>query len=155
MLRGLVNKELRQMGMDCNTYTMAQESQALITAKEKYLAMQMLDGANKDRFGKLKEDIDLDYGKGRDIYPTIRNVVLQLLNSKNNTMLNKLPQYCLPKLIQAMEGKLLSRYIPHKGSCGSNLAVEGCTTWTSQRMTTWVYHAHRWYPQYATILKAS
>jgi hypothetical protein len=87
MSRGLVNEELKRMGTDRDGCTVAQRTQALAVAKEKYLAMLMLDGANKMRFGEMKEDMDLDYAKGQDTYPTTRNGVLRLLNSKNNTVI--------------------------------------------------------------------
>jgi hypothetical protein len=86
MSRGLVNKELRRMGTDRDGCTAEQRAQALAVVKEKYLAMLMLDGANMTRFREMKEDMDLDYAKGQDTYPTTRNGVLRLLNSKNNTV---------------------------------------------------------------------
>jgi hypothetical protein len=91
MSRGLTDEELRRMGTDRDNCTPAQRSEALTTAKEKYLAMLMLDGANKERFERMKEDMDLDYAKGQDTYPTTRNGVLRLLNSKNNTVVKKDP----------------------------------------------------------------
>ena len=57
MSRGLVDEELRLMGMDRESCTSTQKSEALATAKEKYLAMLMFNGANKDRFEKMKEDM--------------------------------------------------------------------------------------------------
>jgi len=77
------------MGTDHESCTAAQKSEVLTVAREKYLAMLMLDGANKERFKKMKEDMDLDYAKGQDTYPTTRNAVLRLLNSKNNTVTKK------------------------------------------------------------------
>jgi hypothetical protein len=42
--------------------------------------MLMFDGANKKRFETMKEDMDLDYAKGQDTYPTTQYAVLRLLN---------------------------------------------------------------------------
>lgn len=70
------------MGTSWETCTAEQKTKALTTAREKYLAMLMFDGANKERFGMMKDDMDLDYAKGQDTYPTIRYAVLRLLISK-------------------------------------------------------------------------
>eukprot|EP00804_Cyclotella_cryptica_P023700 CCRYP_019316-RA/>CCRYP_019316-RA protein AED:0.38 eAED:0.25 QI:0/0/0/1/0/0/2/0/908 len=94
MSRGLVDEELRLMGTNRASCSVAQKEEAFSTAREKYLAMLMLDGANKERFGALKEDMDLDYAKGQDTYPMTQNAVLRLLNSKNNTVVKRTP---LPK----------------------------------------------------------
>ncbi len=44
----------------------------------------MLDGANGARYSDLKTELDNDYAKGVDTYPTDRNGVLRLLNSRKN-----------------------------------------------------------------------
>jgi hypothetical protein len=62
------------------------KQQARMTAKEKYLAMLMLDGANAKRFSSLKANLDNDFAKGIDTYPANRNAVLRLLTSWNDTV---------------------------------------------------------------------
>jgi len=59
MSRLLVNEELCLMGTNHEECTTAQKTEALATAREKYLAMLMLD---------MKEDMDLDYAKGQRIH---------------------------------------------------------------------------------------
>ena len=71
------------MGTDQENCTGTQKS------AEKYLTMLMFDGANKEHFENMKEDMDLDFAKGQDTYPTTRNAVLRLLNSKNNMVVKK------------------------------------------------------------------
>lgn len=89
MSKGLVDEELRLMGMDQSSCTEAQKTEAITTVIEKYFTMLMFNGSNKERSQEMKEDMDLDYAKGQDTYPTTRNGVLRLLNSKNKTMTKK------------------------------------------------------------------
>lgn len=53
------------MGTVRETFTSVQKSKALSLAREKYLAMLMLDGANKEHSAKLKVGMDLDVQKAR------------------------------------------------------------------------------------------
>lgn len=77
------------MGTDRDSCTSVQKVEALDMAREKYLTMLMFDGLNKERCEKMKEEMDLDFAKRQDTYPTTRNAVLRLLNSKNNMVVTK------------------------------------------------------------------
>jgi hypothetical protein len=79
--KGLIKSELT---VPMANATAAMKQQARTTAKEKYLAMLMLDGANAKRFSSLKANLDNDFAKGVDTYPTNRNAVLRLLTSWND-----------------------------------------------------------------------
>lgn len=68
--RALVGAELTKMGTDRDNATTAQKSKAVELAQEAYLSMLMLDGANYYKFKTLREEIDNDYAKGTDTYPT-------------------------------------------------------------------------------------
>ena len=57
--------------------------------------MLMLDGAH-DSFKKLKLELDSDYAKGSDTYPTDRNAVLRLLNQRQPSR----PSAWVPKHLQ-------------------------------------------------------
>ena len=78
----IVNLELAKMGTDRDNATTSQKTKALELAQESYLTMLMLDGANYYKFKDLREELDNDFAKGTDTYPTNRNAVLQLLNSR-------------------------------------------------------------------------
>jgi len=79
--RALVTAELTKMGVSRDDATSEQKSKAMELAQEAYLSMLMLDGANYYKFKALREELDNDYAKGTDTYPTNRNAVLRLLNS--------------------------------------------------------------------------
>ena len=76
--------ELNKMRVNKANATDQQKRQALETAKESYLAMLMLDGAHES-YRPLKEELDGDYAKGSDTYPTDRNAVLRLLNQRKSS----------------------------------------------------------------------
>eukprot|EP00804_Cyclotella_cryptica_P007796 CCRYP_001377-RA/>CCRYP_001377-RA protein AED:0.71 eAED:0.39 QI:0/0/0/0.66/0/0/3/0/576 len=80
--RALVSAELVKMGTYQENATTAQKSKAMELAQESYLSMLMLDGANYCKFKTLWEELDNDYAKGRDTYPTNQNAVLWLLNGR-------------------------------------------------------------------------
>lgn len=80
--RALVGAELVKMGTTRDSATPSQTNEAMELAQERYLSMLMLDGANYYKFKGLREELDNDYAKGTDTYPTNRNAVLRLLNSR-------------------------------------------------------------------------
>ena len=57
--------------------------------------MLMQDGVNMTRFNGLKEELDNDYSKKNDTYPTNCNTVLQLLNSRKGCgPIKQVPKSC-------------------------------------------------------------
>ena len=89
--KALVSSELSKMGTDRDSATPAQKAKAMELAQESYLSMLMLDGANYYKFKDLREELDNDYAKGNDTYPTNRNAVLRLLNSRKMSTSARLP----------------------------------------------------------------
>jgi hypothetical protein len=87
--KALVNSELVKMETDRENATNDQKAKALGLAQESYLAMMMLNGANYFRFSELREELDNDFAKGHDTYPSNRNAVLRLLNSRKNSSIGK------------------------------------------------------------------
>ena len=80
----LTDAELRKLGTTRENATDEQLATANASAKEAYLAMLMLDGAHES-FRALKEELDGDYAKGTNTYPSDRNAVLRLLNQRSKT----------------------------------------------------------------------
>ena len=79
--KALVNSELVGLGTDQDNATTEQKAKALELVQKLYLSMLMLDGMNYHEFRDLREELDNDFAKGSDTYPTNRNVILHLLNS--------------------------------------------------------------------------
>ena len=80
----LTESELTKLGTTRANATNAQMASANASAREAYLAMLMLDGAHESYRG-LKEELDGDFAKGTNSYPTDRNAVLRLLNQREGT----------------------------------------------------------------------
>ena len=94
----LTDAELVKMGVTRANATNAQITQAAAAAREAYLAMLMLDGAHES-YRNLKEELDGDYAKGSDTYPTDRNAVLRLLNQRQA---NRQTQVWTPRNLQRL-----------------------------------------------------
>lgn len=73
-------------GNDLGGMHIDQQGEAISFAWEKYLAMLMLDGSNREWFAKMKAGVDLDYAKGKNMHPSM----LRLLHSKNTTAMRKM-----------------------------------------------------------------
>jgi hypothetical protein len=54
---------------------------AKAAAREDFLAMMFLSGANNSKFWKLREDLANDYVKGRDNYPSTVDAALRMMNT--------------------------------------------------------------------------
>jgi hypothetical protein len=79
---GLIRLKLEGMtGVDPDNPTPAELDDAKAAAREDFLAMMLLSGANNNRFWKLREDLANDYTKGRDNYPSTVDGMLRLLNN--------------------------------------------------------------------------
>ena len=67
---------LIENGQTYETATKGEQKNALRIAKKRYLAMLMLDRANRCQCMSLKNDFDNNFAKGDDNYSTKRNGVL-------------------------------------------------------------------------------
>jgi hypothetical protein len=85
---GLVKAELEAMGVtstDFAAVSAAQKLEATQVAKDKYLAMAFLSGADERRCGKLLLDLQNDYTKGVNNYPvSVTSAFNLLVHYKNN-----------------------------------------------------------------------
>eukprot|EP00804_Cyclotella_cryptica_P016582 CCRYP_020530-RA/>CCRYP_020530-RA protein AED:0.64 eAED:0.30 QI:0/-1/0/1/-1/1/1/0/420 len=99
--KALVTAELVKMGTTRESATTSQKHKAMELAQEAYLSMMMLDGANYFKFRELREELDNDYAKGTDTYPTNRNAVLRLLNSR------KTPSYPRQANVRQSDGAMV------------------------------------------------
>ena len=80
--KGLVDIKMEKMNTDHPCVTNDQKRKAVDLAREAYLTMVMLDGANMTRFNGLRGELYNDDANGTDTYPTNQNSVLPLINSR-------------------------------------------------------------------------
>ena len=80
--RGMAEHMLKQLDVPKTlaTATAAEVTAAKKDGREQLLAMALLTGANKDRFGGLLTDCFNDYLQGSDKYPTTRSEAYSLMN---------------------------------------------------------------------------
>jgi hypothetical protein len=67
--------------VDVDNPTPDELERAKTAAKEDYLAMMFLSGADKTKFWKLWDELSNDYAKGTDNYPSTLDGMLRLLNN--------------------------------------------------------------------------
>jgi hypothetical protein len=65
---------------DATAPTYQEKALAITAVREEYLAALMLSGANHDRFNKLRNNLQNQYGYGEDRYPKTTEACLSLLN---------------------------------------------------------------------------
>jgi hypothetical protein len=81
----IVNKVIRQAGQDPGKRSDQESAEAESYARERYLACAFIAGADRQRYGKLIEDLENDHTQKQDRYP--KNLVDAyglLLNWKQN-----------------------------------------------------------------------
>ena len=72
-------------GIDLKIITNAQRDALSKTAKEKYLAMSFMLGADRTRYGRLIENMENAFLQGQDTYPkTINNAYNLIANWKQD-----------------------------------------------------------------------
>ena len=76
---GLVEKALASQGLTMETATVEQLENSRDYAKQAYLACAFLLGADRNRYGKLIEDLENDFIQGQDRYPKTVNTAYNLL----------------------------------------------------------------------------
>jgi hypothetical protein len=82
---GLVQKVLQDRGKSSNTATADETREAQNAAQQQYLAVAFLLGSDRNRYGKLLEDLENDYTQGQDNYPkTVTAAYSLLTNWKQN-----------------------------------------------------------------------
>jgi hypothetical protein len=82
---GLVQKVLEDKGLSAKAPTQDQIWEAQTTAQEVYLAAAFILGSDRNRYGKLLDDLDNDYTQGQDNFPkTVTAAYSQLTNWKQN-----------------------------------------------------------------------
>ena len=72
-------------GTNCTHATEDQNHKTFDHACKAYLAMLMLDETNRTKFYGLEGELDINYTKGSDTYPTNRNTMLFLLNCQKDS----------------------------------------------------------------------
>jgi hypothetical protein len=79
---GLIRAKLEAAGAaDPDNLTDDELEAAKLAARDDFLAMMLLSGANNNRYWKLREDLANDYTKGRDNYLSTVDDMLRLLNN--------------------------------------------------------------------------
>ncbi len=82
---GLVRKVLEDKGLIAEAATQEQIQEAQVTAQEVYLAAAFILGSDRNRYGKLLEDLENDYTLGQDNFPkTVTAAYSRLTNWKQN-----------------------------------------------------------------------
>ena len=81
----LIDDELILNGVTRNSASSDELSQATTTAREQYMACAFLVGSDRDRYGKLVEDLENDHIQGSDKYPkTLTNAYSLLVHWKQS-----------------------------------------------------------------------
>ena len=79
---GLVRAKLQAANVpDVDNPTDDELENAKDAAREEFLAMMFLRGADRNRYWKLRDELSNDYAKGVDNYPTTLDGMLRLLNN--------------------------------------------------------------------------
>ena len=65
--------------IDPDNPTRAEYNQARVAAREKYFAVALILGSDRNRYGKMIEDLENDYIQGNDRYPKTINAAYRLL----------------------------------------------------------------------------
>jgi hypothetical protein len=79
--RGLVISKLRAAGLDPGTASRSERETATAEARDATVACAFILGADKARFGKLKEDLENAYTQGNDKYPSDLTDAYKLLTN--------------------------------------------------------------------------
>ncbi len=69
---------------DLSNPTNAEHLAAIKLCHDEFLGALMLNGANKERFGALKNDLSNQYGFGNDLFPKSLDQYLSLLNCRTD-----------------------------------------------------------------------
>jgi hypothetical protein len=82
---GLVRNVLKDKGLIAEAATQDQIREAQVTAQEVYLAAAFILGSDRNRYGKLLEDLENDYTQGQGNFPkTVTAAYSRLTNCKQN-----------------------------------------------------------------------
>jgi hypothetical protein len=76
----MIKKELATKGADMDKASADEMKEAKKTVREKFLAALVLNGANREKYGKLKCSMAENYVTGTSKYPESPEVVLRILN---------------------------------------------------------------------------
>jgi hypothetical protein len=68
-------------------------------AQDEFLACLMLSGANKERFGPLRNELANQFGFGNDLYPKTPDACLQMMNRRRDSLLSVHPVALLNSLL--------------------------------------------------------
>jgi hypothetical protein len=83
---GLTNMMLEANGIDPDLASREQVAEAMKAAQEQYLSVAFLLGSDRNRYGKLMEDLENDYIQRQDRYPKTGTTAYSLLmNWKEDT----------------------------------------------------------------------
>jgi hypothetical protein len=83
---GLIRAKLEKAWVpDIDNPTDAELDEAKEAARDDFLAMMFLSGADKERYWKLRDELSNDYAKGADNYPSTLDGMLRLLNNYKTT----------------------------------------------------------------------
>ncbi len=77
----MIRKELTTKGVDMDTTSTDKMQEAKIKVRNKFLTALMLNGANREKYGKLKRSMAENYVTGTREYPESPEVVLRILNA--------------------------------------------------------------------------
>jgi hypothetical protein len=77
----MIKKELTTTSIDMEKAIGDKMKEAKKTVREKFLAALMLNGANRDKYGKLKRSMAENYVTGTSEYPESPEVVMRILST--------------------------------------------------------------------------
>ncbi len=77
----MIKKELMTKGVGMDKASADKMKESKETMREKFLAALMLNGANREKYGKLKCSMAENYMTGTSEYPESPEVVLCILNA--------------------------------------------------------------------------
>jgi hypothetical protein len=113
----MIKKKLMTKGVDMDKASADKMKEAKKMVNEKFLAAFMLNGANREKYGKLKHSMAENYLTGTSKYPVSPKVVLPILNAyipkrrdgtftSNRTLEVWLKKgQCLPSQMEITHGK--------------------------------------------------
>ncbi len=77
----MIKKELMTKGVDMDKASADEMKEVKKTVRKKFHAALMLNGANHEKYGKLKHSMAENYVTGTSKYPESPEVVLRILNA--------------------------------------------------------------------------
>jgi hypothetical protein len=127
--------------VDVDNPTADELDRAKAAAREDYLAMMFLSGADRTRYWKLRDELSNDYAKGTDNYPNTLDGMLRLLNNHRSGIKNS-PKQEAPgsegvAFLQPCSKKKRGRAVGTARRLATlRLTALSCGAWNSKALTT-------------------